>query len=50
MSMLKKIWHGILLVLGLGRKPKADAQKQDEDPCSVRDCWGEMAARAREER
>lgn len=50
MNMLKEIWREICLVLGLGRKPKADAKKQDEDPCSVRDCWGEMAARAREER
>ena len=48
MSMLKEIWREILLVLGLGRGPKGEVPRQEQ--CTVRDCWGEMAARTREER
>lgn len=48
MSMLKEIWREILLVLGLNRVPKEEAQPQDQARCSVRDSWGEMAARMRQ--
>ncbi|KAF5054189.1 hypothetical protein DSECCO2_390730 [anaerobic digester metagenome] len=50
MSMLKEIWNEILLVLGLKRAPKREELEQKQDQCSVRDCWGEMAARTREGR
>jgi len=50
MNVLKEIWRGILLVLGLGRGPKDEAPRQGQEQCTVRDCWGEMAARTREER
>lgn len=50
MSMLKEIWNEILLVLGLKRAPKRKELEQKPDQCSVRDCWGEMASRVREER
>ena len=50
MSVLKRVWRRILLVLGLKRAPKSEARKQDQEQCSVRDGWSEMAARVREER
>jgi hypothetical protein len=47
--MLKGIIRWICLVLGLGRAPKKEAQPSDEDRCSVRDGWSEMAARVRQD-
>lgn len=49
-SMLKGTIRWVCLVFGLKRAPKKEAQQQDQDKCSVRDCWGEMASRTREER
>lgn len=49
MSMLKEIIRWICLVLGLKRAPKKEAQPCDQDRCSVRDGWSEMAARMRQD-
>jgi hypothetical protein len=49
MSILKEVIRWICLVLGLRRVPKEENQQRDQDRCSVRDGWSEMAARMRQD-